>query len=48
MRLYPASDAQEALLLRALPEGTLDDLDWRTLIMKHLAPGLGSIIAFIM
>jgi hypothetical protein len=46
MRIYPETASQETLVLATVP--MLHDMDTRELILKHLAPGLGCIVAFIM
>lgn len=49
MRLYPESESQEALIMSQLStSGALGEIDGRTLVLKHLAPGLGCVVAFIM
>lgn len=45
MRLYPEDRTQEAFASTMVAQG---DIDWRQLVLHHLAPGLGCAIAFIM
>jgi solute carrier family 50 protein (sugar transporter) len=34
--------------LRRLLDDDFDDMDFKELLLKHIAPGLGCIIAFLM